>query len=239
MTDALWQSVLDESQANSRRFQAAAALAEYAPDDEHWQQTAPFVAQHLTSAISSVYLAKWRQLFKPGSKALTGPLTGIHAERSRPEKQREAAAFVLSDYLGDQPLTLTDAILIADELAEHSPLLEALKPYAAAVKQPLLKEMQTDLPVHLARTNDQLSEDDKQLRDAHWKRQSLAAVALVHLGYRDEVWSLLKFSPDPSLRSLIIHHLGKLGTDHQTLATRLESETEVSIRRALLTVAPL
>ena len=141
---------------------------------------------------------------------------------------------MLSDYLRDQPLTLTDAILIADELAEHSPLVEALKPYAAAVKQPLLNEMQADMPVHLARTNHQLSEDDKQLRDAHWKRQSLAAVALVHLGYRDEVWSLLKFSPDPSLRSFIIHHLGKLGTDHQTLAARLESETEVSIRRALI-----
>ncbi len=234
LADALWRVAQDESQVAPRRLRAAAALAEYAPDDERWQQTAPFVAQHLTSAISSVYLPQWRQFFQPASKALTGPLTDIHAERSRPEKQRETAALVLSDYFRDQPPILTDAILVADELAEYSPLFDALKPHAVAVKQPLLSAMQAAMPVHLATTNDNLSEGDQQLRDAHWKRQSLAAVALVHLGYSDEIWPLLKFSLDPSLRSFIIHHLGQIGTDHNTLAARLEMESEVSIRRALI-----
>ena len=234
VTDALWRVAQDESQVASRRFQAAAALAEYTPDDEHWQQAAPFVAQHLTSAISSVYLAQWRQLFQPASKALTDPLARIHAERNRPEKQREAAAFVLSQYLAEQPEKLVDLILVADELAEFSPIIEALTPNAATVKKPLLTEMQAAMPDHLATNRDQLSEENQQLRDAHWKRQSLAAVTLVQLGYGDVVWSLLKFSPDPSLRSFIIHHLGKLGTNHNILAARLEKETEVSIRRALI-----
>ncbi len=234
LTDALWQVAQDESRDAPRRFQAAAALAEYAPDDERWQDTAPFVAQHLTSAVLSVYLGQWRKLFQPASKALTSPLTGIHADRARTDRQRETAAFLLSDYLRDQPSKLTHIILLADELAEFSSLAEALKPHAAAVKQPLLSEMHVDMPVHLAKTNDQLSEGDQQLRDAHWKRQSLAAVTLVQLGYGDEVWSLLKFSPDPSLRSFIIHHLGKLGTDHNALAARLEMESEVSIRRGLI-----
>jgi serine/threonine protein kinase/formylglycine-generating enzyme required for sulfatase activity len=234
LTDALWQVVQDESLVAPRRFQSAAALAEYAPDDERWQETAPFVAQHLTNGVSSVYLGQWRQLFQPASNKLTNPLTVIHADRTRSEKQREAAVFVLCDYLRDQPPKLTDAILVADELAEFSPLIETLKPHAAAVTQTLLTVMQTAMPVHLARTNDQLSEGDQQLRDANWKRQSLAAVTLVHLGHGDEVWSVLKFSPDPSLRSFIIHHLGKLGTDYHTLAVRLEMESDVSIRRALI-----
>lgn len=234
LTDALWRVVQDVQRDPSQRFQAAAALAEYSPNDEHWQQAAPFVAQHLTSAVPSVYLGQWRQLFQPGSKALTGPLTGIHADRGRSEKQRESAVFVLSDYLRDQPQQLTAVILVADELAEYSLLTEALKPHSAAVKRPLLTEMQAAMPIHLAKTNEQLSEEDQQLRDAHWKRQSLAAVALVHLGFGDDVWSLLKFSPDPSLRSFVIHHLGKLGSNHNTLAARLELETEVSIRRALI-----
>ncbi len=68
----------------------------------------------------------------------------------------------------------------------------------------------------------------------HWKRQSLAAVTLVQLGFGDDVWSLLEFTPNPSLRSYIIHHLGKLGTDHNTLAARLQMESDVSIRRALI-----
>lgn len=234
LTDELWRVVQDEQREPSQRFQAAAALAEYSPNDERWQPAAPFVVQHLTSAVPSVYLGQWRQLFQTGSKALTGPLTGIHADRSRPEKQRESAAFVLSDYLRDQPQQLTAIILVADELAEYSLLMEALRPHAAAVKQPLLREMQAAMPVQLARNNDQLSKGDQQLRDAHWQRQSLAAVTLVHLGYGDAVWSQLTFSPDPSLRSFVIHHLGKLGTDHNTLAARLEMETEVSIRRALI-----
>ena len=104
LTEALWRVVEDESQGATRRFQAAAALAEYAPDDERWHQTAlRFVAEHLTNAVPSVYLGQWRQLFQPASEPLTSPLTEIHANRTRSEKQREAAALVLSDYLRDQP----------------------------------------------------------------------------------------------------------------------------------------
>ena len=232
--EALWQMVQDESQDSARRFQTSAAFAEYFPDDARWQQTCPFVAQHLTSAVASVDMGQWRQLFRTGSKALTGPLICIHADRGRSTKQREAAAFMLSDYLRDQPRQLTDAILISDELAEFSPLVEALRPHVASVKQPLLTEMHAAMPVQLAKTNDHLSQESQQLRDAHWKRQSLAAVTLVQLGFGDEVWPLLKFGPDPSLRSFIIHHFGKLGTAHNTLATRLQIEDEVSIRRALI-----
>ena len=234
LTETLWQVATDEQRDATQRFQAAAALAEYAPDDARWQAAAPFVAQHLTSAVSPVYLGPWRELLHPASQQLAGPLTAIHADRARSEKQREAAAFVLSDYLRDQPDRLVDVMLMADELAEFSPLIAVLKPQVAKVREQLLSEARAAMPAELDKTNDQLSEADQQLRDAHWKRQSLATVALVQLGFGDEVWSLLKFTPNPSLPSYIIHHLGKLGTDHNTLAARLQMETEVSIRRALV-----
>jgi len=240
--EKLWRVEQDDAQDTAQRFRAAAALAEYAPDDERWEETAPFVAQHLTTAISSVNLGQWRQVLQPASKSLVGPLTRLHAERSRSEKQREAAAFVMSGYLRDEPLKLADAILTADELAEYAPLVDALKPHAATVTQPLLHEMQAIMPVHLAKTNPpvalnsegKFSTAEQKLRDAHWKRQALAAVTLVQLGHGDAVWPLLKFSPDPSLRSFIIIYLGKLGTNHNTLAGRLEVESDVSIRRALI-----
>ncbi len=165
LTETLWQVATDEQRDAAQRFQAAAALAEYAPDDERWQATAPFVAQHLTSAVSSVYLGQWRELLQPASQQLAGPLTAIHADRTRSEKQREAAAFVLSDYLRDQPDKLVDVILVADELAEFSLLIAALKPHAATVRQQLLDEMQAAMPAELDKTNDQLSEADQQLRD--------------------------------------------------------------------------
>jgi serine/threonine protein kinase len=234
LTDTLWKVATDDEQEAAIRFQAAAALAKYAPDDEHWQATAPFVAQHLTAAVSSVYLNQWRELLRPANEQLAGPLTAIHADRARSEKQREAAAFVLSEYLGERPDKLVDVILVADELAEFSLLFTALKPHAAKSRERLLDELQAVLPAELDKTNDQLSEPNQQLRDNHWSRQSLAAVTLTHLGFGDEVWSRLEFTPHPSLRSFIIHHLGKLGTDHNTLAARLQIESDVSVRRALV-----
>ena len=234
LTDALWQVATDEQRDAAQRFQAAGALAEYAPEDERWQATAPFVVQYLTSAVSPVYLGQWRELLQPASEQLAGPLAAIHADRSDSERKREATAFILSDYLRDQPDKLVDAILLADEFAEFSPLIAALKPQATKVREQLRDEMQAAMPVELDKTNNQLSEADQQLRDNHWSCQSLAAVALVQLGFGDEVWSVLEFTPNPSLRSYIIHHLGKLGTDHNTLAARLQIETEVSIRCALV-----
>jgi serine/threonine protein kinase/formylglycine-generating enzyme required for sulfatase activity/tetratricopeptide (TPR) repeat protein len=76
-----------------------------------------------------------------------------------------------------------------------------------------------------------VSEDAK---DALAKQQAQAAVALLQLGQAELVWPLLQHSPDPRLRSFLIHRLSPLGTDPQTLLARLEQETEVSIRRALL-----
>ena len=234
LIEGLWGVLEDDQTDSSQKFQASASLAEYSPDDERWQQMAPFVAQYLTNVVPSVTLGQWRQLFLPGNTQLTGPLIAIHADRTRTETQRENAAFVLSDFLKDQPAKLCDVILVADELREYAPLIETLKSHAATMMQPLLTEMRAAMPVHLAVSNDKFPESDQPRRDAHWKRQSLAAVTLVHLGYPDELWSLLKFSPDPSLRSFIINHLGKLGTNHNTLAARLEIETDVSIRRALI-----
>lgn len=234
LADTLWQVTTDEQRDAAHRFQAAVALAEYFPNDGRWQETAPFVTRHLTTAVSSVYIERWRDFLRPARAQLTDPLTAILADRSHNQKQREAVAFVLSDYLLDQPDKLADVILVADNLAEFSLLVDALRRQATGVRGRLLDEMRTAMPVDLDKPNDHLSAQDQRLRDAHWHRQSLAAVTLVHLGFGDQVWSLLEFSPYPSLRSYIIHHLGELRADHNTLAARLQIESDVSIRRGLI-----
>jgi serine/threonine protein kinase/formylglycine-generating enzyme required for sulfatase activity/Tfp pilus assembly protein PilF len=66
------------------------------------------------------------------------------------------------------------------------------------------------------------------------KRQANAAVALLKLDNAEGVWSLLKHSPDPTVRSYIIHHLCRLNTDLDTILKRLDEETEITIRRALI-----
>ena len=49
-----------------------------------------------------------------------------------------------------------------------------------------------------------------------------------------KVWPLLKHSPDPRVRSYLIHRLSPLGADAEAIVKRLDEEPDVTIRRALL-----
>ena len=50
----------------------------------------------------------------------------------------------------------------------------------------------------------------------------------------EKVWPLLKHSPDPRVRSYLIHRLSPLGADAEAIIKRLDEEPDVTIRRALL-----
>jgi formylglycine-generating enzyme required for sulfatase activity len=75
------------------------------------------------------------------------------------------------------------------------------------------------------------TEEDKE-RAA--KRQANAAVALVRLGRAERVWPLLRHTPDPRLRSYLVHRLGPMGASAGAILARLETEENLSVRRALL-----
>jgi len=49
----------------------------------------------------------------------------------------------------------------------------------------------------------------------------------------DRVWPLLKYSPDPLVRSYLIHRL-RAASDARAVANRLQEETDLTIRRALV-----
>jgi formylglycine-generating enzyme required for sulfatase activity len=75
------------------------------------------------------------------------------------------------------------------------------------------------------------SEDEKE---SLAKRQANAAVALLKMGKPEQVWPMLKHTPDPRVRSYLIHRLGPMGADFRALTRRLQEEPDVTIRRALL-----
>jgi hypothetical protein len=66
------------------------------------------------------------------------------------------------------------------------------------------------------------------------KRQANAAVALLKLNQPEKVWPLLKHGPDPRVRSYLSHRFGPLGADAGIIAKRLDEESDVTIRRALI-----
>jgi hypothetical protein len=59
------------------------------------------------------------------------------------------------------------------------------------------------------------------------KRQAAAAIALLRLGRADSVWPLLRHSPDPRVRTYLIHRLSPMGADVRTVIKRLEEEKEL------------
>ncbi len=66
------------------------------------------------------------------------------------------------------------------------------------------------------------------------KRQANATVALLKMNQADKVWQLLKHSPDPRVRSYLIHRFGPLGADAGAIIKRFDDEPDITIRRALI-----
>jgi formylglycine-generating enzyme required for sulfatase activity len=62
---------------------------------------------------------------------------------------------------------------------------------------------------------------NEEFKDRLAERQARAAVALVRMGKAEEVWSLLRHSADPRLRSFLINWLNPLGADPRTVASEL------------------
>jgi formylglycine-generating enzyme required for sulfatase activity len=76
------------------------------------------------------------------------------------------------------------------------------------------------------------AEEDVKERVA--KRQAKAAVALLRLDQPEKVWPLLKHSPDPRVRSYLIHLVGPAGVAFKVLRQQLKLQSDVTVRRALL-----
>jgi serine/threonine protein kinase/formylglycine-generating enzyme required for sulfatase activity len=75
---------------------------------------------------------------------------------------------------------------------------------------------------------------DRDAKLALARRQANAAVALAAVGQWENVWPLLRHSPDPTLRSYLIDRLGPGGVEARELTRLLAGERDDSIRRAMI-----
>jgi formylglycine-generating enzyme required for sulfatase activity len=62
----------------------------------------------------------------------------------------------------------------------------------------------------------------EDVKDRRVKRQARAAVALVRMGKTEDIWTLLRHSADPRLRSFIVNWLNPLGADPKLIAAELD-----------------
>jgi formylglycine-generating enzyme required for sulfatase activity len=144
----------------------------------------------------------------------------VHAASSSEQARLRASLALLSVDPG-QVEYLSERLLAADP-QEFLVLGDALIPH----KQALLEKLWA--------TVEPLPNSDAQPNEKLAKRQANAAVALLRMDRSDKVWPLLKHGSDPTMRSYLIHRLGPLGTEASAILKRLDEETDVSVRRALV-----
>ena len=223
LVEKLWTVALTpEKGKDAQRLRAASALAKYDPHNEKWTKCGPLVANDLVQE-NPYYLGQWSESFRPVKQWLLSPLSAIFRDRDTERAaERTLATNLLADYAGDQPRVLAALLMDADEkqFARLYPLVETRSAQCVS-------ELVVEIDKQLANVKD----DDKEKLA---KRQANAAVALLKMKQPAKVWPLLKHSPDPRVRSYLIHRLSPLGAEAEVIINRLDIEPDITIRRALM-----
>jgi serine/threonine protein kinase/formylglycine-generating enzyme required for sulfatase activity len=226
LLEKLWAVALKPEKGKApQRLRAAAALAKYDPESEKWAKCSPLVVNNLVLE-NPVYLGQWSEAFRPVKKWLLAPLADIFRDRdSERASERTLATNMLADYAADQPQILADLLMDADE-KQFAVIYPKFKDRAESGLPLLTAVIDAKLPADLP------SSDNR--RETLAKRQANAAVALLRMNQPAKVWPLLRHSPDPRVRSYLIHRLGPLGVDAGAIVKQLDVESDLTIRRALI-----
>jgi formylglycine-generating enzyme required for sulfatase activity len=231
LTGQLWAVLGDEQQDIDRRFRAACALAGYdTVGDGRWRKASPLVVARLLAAVKEnpSHYTPLLELLRPVRGALLRRLSEVYRDKKRAESERYWAASVLADYASNQPQALTELIVDADD-RQFITLLPALARQCKAVL-PLLRSA-------VSETERQRRASSETERQRHASRQAAAALALARLGVADPLWSLLKSSPYPEVRSRLIHRLCPASVRAHDLVERLLAEKAAASVRAALVLA--
>ena len=209
----------------TQRLPAAAALAKFDPDSSQWAKAGPLVIDDLVRE-NPIFLGQWSEAFRPVRYWLLAPLSKIFADRD-PERapERTLATNLLADYAADNLSALTGLLLDADEKQFAVIYPKFIQHGGAGVAQ-LIAEIDVHLPTDVPASDAR--------REVLAKRQANAAVALLRMDQPEKAWPLLRHSPDPRVRTYLIHRLAPLDVDATTIAKRLEEEPDLTARRALL-----
>jgi serine/threonine protein kinase/formylglycine-generating enzyme required for sulfatase activity len=225
LRDELWMvAQAAEKGKEPRRLRAAAALAEYDRQSENWAKVQSALANDLVR-VPSVYLGLWMDALRPVRKNLLSPLAVVYRDGKRRETERSLAAEILADFAADQPQLLADLLMEADE-NQFGVIYPRLREQGERGLATLIDEIDRKLPPDLPSSSAK--------REKLAKRQANAAVAVLRMGQGQKVWPLLKHTPDPRVRSYLIHRLSAVGADPGAISKRLDVEPDVTVRRALL-----
>jgi serine/threonine protein kinase/formylglycine-generating enzyme required for sulfatase activity len=213
--------------ADGAALRAACALAAYDPSNPRWANIADPVAARLL-AENKVDLGVWLRGMRPVRAFLVPPLKKVFTASDRPA-ERALATEVLADYAGDRPEVLADLLLDADTRQ-----VAVLWPLAARFPDQLRARFADELLSTRRYDQPPGAVEEERQRDVVARRQAAATTALARLGDTEHLWDLLRHRIDPRLRSFLVHRLAVWDVPATLLAERLKTESDVSVRRALI-----
>jgi hypothetical protein len=223
LSPGLWRRLDQKGTSPKQRLRILAVLAGFDPKASRWKESA---LQVLGPWLSDdpLYLGAWTEALKPVRGVLLGPLTAVFQGKDKQlVERRPAAASILADYAKDEPATLAELVVEADD-RQLTTLLPVLRAQRKKV-MPILEREVGRQPQ---------PEVTEAARQTLARRQAGGALALARLGRVEALWPLLKQSPYPEARTRLVQRLQSAGVPVQTLEARLQAETDVSIRRALI-----
>ncbi len=214
LTPKLWTVLESAKPGDASLLPSASALASYDPDDAKWETVGGKVAQALVS-VNSLLLRPWIEGLRPVRGKLITPLATIFQEKSRSETVHSLTTDILTDYANDDPAQLAELLLVAEPKAYLS---------FFGITQTQAEKIIPFFQSEIAKksTIPDSDKDSEIVKDRLAERQARAAVALVRMGKAEEVWTLLRHSADPRLRSFMIHWLNPLGADPKLIAAELD-----------------
>jgi serine/threonine protein kinase/formylglycine-generating enzyme required for sulfatase activity len=217
VVDALWRSVENNGEEESRRLRAACALALLDPPSNQqshsrWQLVGRFLAEQATKAASENPGAygELKALLLPARQSLSPSFLALLNDTS--ESTRFWAARLLADLSHEQDSLLIDAILTA-ELNEFPTILSALRSTRRSmVERELTLALDGPLP-----------QAEIEPMTAWARRRANAALALFEFDLPESLWKLLKRDGDRSTRSVIIDRISRLAIEPGKLVAEFSS----------------
>ena len=221
----LWKHIEDHAASPPMRFRALAALATFDSKNQRWgngsKQPVSLLLQQAPPEMGM-----WTKAFWPIKAHWLTRLTEIFHETDRSDSvKRQAAAVVLAEFCADQPDQLLEFLLQSDE-SQFSVIFPQIQLCGNPPIAALVKEIETPVDPELPSSD--------PVRETSASRQINAAIALLNLEQSEKVWPLLTHSPDPRVRSGLIHSFAAKGVPPQQIFAQLAREPNPSIRQALI-----
>ncbi len=208
---------------------AASLVAALRPKATWTDGSGAAVVEQLVAAPAYT-IGGWSRQLRPAQDHLVGPLLEVFKDVDRPAPQRNVAGDLLVAFVPDDAAErvarLVDVLEHATSPEQFDRTVKQLEPLEAAAA-PVL----ADRLAELASVADSLVGAE---REALARRQAYLVVAQLRLGAEETGWQALRYSPEPTLRSVLVDQLHMLGVPAAALVERVVADADVSARRALL-----